>query len=241
MPCTPRAIVLASQALVPQMRQAYPASQAGFQVVTPGVERVFGPATAAEKAQARVRLGLPALGFGILFVGNDYRKKGLGTLIQALSKLPPSCFLAVVGNPTHVPQFKAQAAAAGVAQRVHFLGSLPDVTPAYQAADCLAHPTLEDTFAMVVLEAMAHGLPVVVSGEKYCGIAGVLQPGRDALVLADPQDATALAGALEQIVRQPAMAAALQAAGLRFAQVHLWSELARQQALIYQQQASRLT
>lgn len=237
----PRAIVLASQALVPQMRQAYPASQAAFQVVTPGVERVFGPATAAEKAQARVRLGLPALGFGILFVGNDYRKKGLGSLIQALSKLPPSCFLAVVGNPAQVPQFKAQATAAGVAQRVFFLGSLPDVTPAYQAADALAHPTLEDTFAMVVLEAMAHGLPVVVSSGNYCGIAGVLQPGQDALVLADPQDATALAGALEQIVRQPVMAAALQAAGLRFAQVHLWSELARQQALIYLQQASRLT
>ncbi len=237
----PRAIVLASQALVPQMRQAYPASQAAFQVVTPGVDRVFGPATAAEKAQARVRLGLPALGLGILFVGNDYRKKGLGTLIQALSKLPPSCFLAVVGNPAQVPQFKAQATAVGVAQRVHFLGSLPDVTPAYQAADALAHPTLEDTFAMVVLEAMAHGLPVVVSSDNYCGIAGVLQPGRDALVLADPQDATALAGALEQIVRQPVMAAALQAAGLRFAQAHLWSELARQQALIYQQQASRLT
>nr|WP_319563415.1 glycosyltransferase family 4 protein [uncultured Rhodoferax sp.] len=237
----PRAIVLASQALVPQMRQAYPASQAAFQVVTPGVDRVLGPATAAEKAQARAQLGLPLEGFCILFVGNDYRKKGLGTLIQALSRLPPSCFVAVVGNPAHAAQFKAQAIAAGVAQRMYFLGSLPDVTPAYQAADGLAHPTLEDTFAMVVLEAMAHGLPVVVSGEKYCGIAGLLQSGRDALVLDDPQDAQALAGALDQIIQQPASVAGLQAAGLRFAQAHLWSELARQQALIYQQQASRLT
>ena len=237
----PRAIVLASQALVPQMLQAYPASQAAFQVLTPGVERVAGVATAAEKSQARAQLGLPLDGFGILFVGNDYRKKGLGSLIQALSRLPPSCFVAVVGNPAQVPQFKAQAAAAGVAQRMYFLGSLPDVTPAYQAADALAHPTLEDTFAMVVLEAMAHGLPVVVSGEKYCGIAGLLLPGRDALVLADPQDAQALAGALDQIIQQPASVAGLQAAGLRFAKAHLWSELARQQALIYQQQASLLT
>ncbi|TXT39397.1 MAG: UDP-glucose:(heptosyl)LPS alpha-1 3-glucosyltransferase [Comamonadaceae bacterium] len=236
----PRAIVLASQALVPQMLQAYPASQAAFQVLTPGVERVEGVATATEKSQARAQLGLPLAGFGILFVGNDYRKKGLSTLIQALSRLPPSCFVAVVGNPAQVPQFKAQAAAAGVAQRVHFLGSLANVAPAYQAADCLAHPTLEDTFAMVVLEAMAYGLPVLVSSAKFCGVAGLLQPGRDALVLDDPQDAQALAGAIAQIIQQPARVAALQAAGLRFAQAHLWSELARQQALIYQQLVSRL-
>jgi UDP-glucose:(heptosyl)LPS alpha-1,3-glucosyltransferase len=116
---------------------------------------------------------------------------------------------------------------------VHFLGSLSEVGVAYQAADCLAHPTLEDTFAMVVLEAMAHGLPVVVSRERYCGIAGLLQAGRDALVLNNPLDANALASALQQMLHQPGLAADLQEAGLHFAKAHLWGALAHQQEGIY--------
>jgi len=230
---SPRVIVLASQSLVPQMQEAYPASASALQVVTPGVDRVSGAATAQQKAAARQQLGLPADGFCILLVGNDYRKKGLGSLIKALPQLPDSCFVAVVGNPAHIPAFKAQAEAAGVGQRVHFLGSLAEVGGAYQAADCLAHPTLEDTFAMVVLEAMAHGLPVVVSAERYCGIAGLLVHEQQALLLDDPQDAQALAAALRRFVQDAELVARLRTAALSFAREHLWAALAQQQERIY--------
>jgi len=68
-------------------------------------------------------------------------------------------------------QVQDELRASGQGSRVYFLGALSSVDVAYQAADCLVHPTLEDTFAMVVLEALAHGLPVVVSSARYCGIA----------------------------------------------------------------------
>ncbi len=229
----PRAIVLTSQTLVAQVLQAYPACQAALSVITPGIERVVGAASAAEQAAARARLGLPAEGFGILFVGNDYRKKGLTSLIQALAQLPRSCFVAVVGNPAQTAHFKAQAQSAGVAAQVFFLGSLADVGVAYQAADCLAHPTLEDTFAMVVLEAMAHGLPVVVSAVRYCGIAALLTDEVNALVLADPQNAWALSTALSRLQQEGALRQQLSQAALAFAQNHQWSALAQRQAQIY--------
>jgi UDP-glucose:(heptosyl)LPS alpha-1,3-glucosyltransferase len=231
---TPRVVVLASNTLVPQMLQAYPACQSALEVVTPGVERVVGPATPEAQSQARARLGLPVVGFCILFVGNDYRKKGLGCLIQALQALPDSCFVAVVGNPAQVPQFKAQAEAADLTTRVYFLGSLSDVGLAYQAADCLAHPTLEDTFAMVVLEAMAHGLPVVVSQEKYCGIAGLLEHEVNALLLEDPTDASALESAIGRVVDQPNLRGRLAESAQHFARCYLWETVALQQASIYQ-------
>lgn len=229
----PRAVVVTSHTLVPQVLQAYPACRSAVQVVTPGVDRVWGAATALQKSDARKQLGLPAEGFGILFVGNDYRKKGLGTLIQALAQLPEDCFVAVVGNPAHIPLFKAQATAQGLGQRVYFLGSLPDVTTAYQGADCLAHPTHEDTFAMVVLEAMAHGLPVVVSCETYCGIAGLLTHEHNALLLADPLQPDGLANALERCAHDTVLTAHLRAAALDFARQHQWSGLAQQQETIY--------
>lgn len=229
----PRVIVVPSQSLVPQMTEAYPASAPAIRVVTPGVDRVWGVPTAVQKAQARQRLGLPADRFCILFVGNDYRKKGLETLIKALRQLPDHCDVAVVGNPAHIPQFSGQAVAAGLAQRVHFLGSLSDMTAAYEAADCLAHPTHEDTFAMVVLEAMAHGLPVVVSAERYCGIAGLLTHEQHALLLKDPLDARELATALARLVHSAVLGGRLSSAALAFAQQHQWAKLALQQEAIY--------
>lgn len=235
----PRVIVLPSKTLLPQMLEAYPACASAIQVITPGVDKVWGLATPLQKAEARRQLGLPETGFCILFVGNDYRKKGLATLLLALQQLPAYCYVAVVGNPTHIPIFKAQAKIAGLDQRVSFLGSLPDVMPAYQAADVLAHPTHEDTFAMVVLEAMAHGLPVVVSGKRYCGIAALLTHEANALVLDDPLDFDGLGKALERLVQDAALLGRLSGAALHFARQHQWSTLALQQERIYRAVAHR--
>lgn len=228
-----RCIVIASSSLRGPMTRAYPATAAALRVVTPGVTLVGGPATPSQQLAARRRLGLPQGGLGILFVGNDYRKKGLQTLIKALAQLPDNNWLAVVGNGSQIPEFAAQATLAGLADRVIFLGPLRDVGDAYVAADCLAHPTLEDTFAMVVLEAMAHGLPVLVSAAPYCGISLLLTHESNALILADPLDARALASALRQVLEEPLLRHTLAAAALAFADQYQWSLIARQQEAIY--------
>ena len=118
------------------------------------------------------------------------------------------------------------------------MGALRTVDDAYRAADCLAHPTLEDTFAMVVLEAMAHGLPVVVSSAQYCGISGLLAHEANALIVNQPRDATELAQALQRLLADVALANTLSGNGLRFAEQHLWSEQAHRQETIYQAVAS---
>jgi glycosyltransferase involved in cell wall biosynthesis len=226
-PRTDRCVVLASDSLRPVMAQSYPAAVPSLRVVS-----------AEHKTAARAKLGLPVDGRCILFVGNDYRKKGLEALLAALPALPADCFVAVVGNAAQIAGFQTEVAAGSNRGRVYFLGALRAVDDAYRAADCLAHPTLEDTFAMVVLEAMAHGVPVVVSSVQYCGIAGLLAPGADALILSQPRDATELAQALQRVLTDVALAHTLSDNGLRFAQQHLWSEQARLQETIYQMVAS---
>lgn len=228
-----RCIVLTSSSLKNQMASTYPATACALRVVTPGVTMAGDIATPAQQLAARRRLGLPEAGFGILFVGNDYRKKGLEALIKALRQLPDNTWLSVVGNASQIPEFQAQATAENVGSRVIFLGPLNDVTDAYLAADCLAHPTQEDTFAMVVLEAMAHGLPVVVSSERYCGISGLLTHEANALILADPRDSIALAHALRRLFQEPALRHGLREAAVAFASQHQWPAIALQQEAIY--------
>lgn len=219
----PRAIVVTSESLKAQTALAYPASRQALKVVTPGVDHIVGAATAEKQLGARQRLGLPAIGQCILFIGNDYRKKGLTTLLAAMAQLPMGCFLAVVGNPKQIPSFKAQAEAAGLTNRVFFLGAQKRMDVVYSAANFLVHPTLEDTFAMVVLEAMAHGLPVIVSGPTYCGISSLLTHDVTALILDDPTKIPELANAMGRMLRDAALRDRLIESGLAFANEHSWT------------------
>jgi glycosyltransferase involved in cell wall biosynthesis len=231
-PSPGRQVVVTSESLRPIMAAAYPDSSAAMSVVTPGIT-LPSPVAAGRKREARARLGLPAEGRCLLFVGNDYRKKGLAALLQAVAQLPADVVLAVVGNPAHIAEFRALAETLKLGARVFFLGALMDVSPAYEAADILVHPTFEDTFAMVVLEAMAHGLPVVASGPQYCGIAGLLSQGANALLLDDPRDAGELARVLEDLLARAPLRETLSKGALDFAAHYQWREIALQQEALY--------
>ena len=110
---------------------------------------------------------------------------------------------------------------------------MKDISIAYLAADVLAHPTLEDTFAMVVLEAMAHSLPVVVSDESYCGIASMLTDGVDAVILPYPKDHGAIANALNAVLGKGSYRKALSEKAFEFASHHTWVAKANAQEAMY--------
>ncbi|MDB5889695.1 MAG: glycosyltransferase family 1 protein [Polaromonas sp.] len=243
-----RAVVVTSESLRSIFVAAYPRAAGMTSVITPGIALPAvsaASAGAAAKSMARQKLGLPVAGNCVLFVGNDFQKKGLQTLLEAIGllqasdTLPTSSlpFLAVVGHCAQQPHFRQQAERLGIASQVYFLGGLDDVSLAYRAADCLAHPTREDTFAMVVLEAMAHALPVVVSDARYCGISGLLADDINALILDDPRDPALLAALLQRVLSDPALRRQLSAGARELASGHQWSDVARLQEALYLQVA----
>jgi UDP-glucose:(heptosyl)LPS alpha-1,3-glucosyltransferase len=118
-------------------------------------------------------------------------------------------------------------------QRVFFLGAQQQMEVAYRAADCLVHPTLQDSYGMVVLEAMAFGLPVVVSGLPYCGIAGDLTHRQQAWVLDDPRNPDQLVKALRAVLGDAQLASNMVAQGLAFAQAHSWEHAAAQHEQLF--------
>ena len=225
-----RQLVATSPTLAAVVLQAYPHAAGRLAIVTPGVNL---PGPGLSRSDARRQLGLPQSAALVLFVANDYPRKGLDTLLHALQRMPDGTMLAVVGNPAGIAVYRERAASLGLAERVYFLGAMTDMAPAYRAATVLAHPTLDDTFAMVVLEAMAHGLPVVVSSAAHCGISALLTDGEQALLLDDPLDARRLAGALERVLAEPALANHLCEQGLLFAGQHSWQAAALDCEQIY--------
>ena len=231
-----RQIVATSESLRGVIAATYPGCAAVLSVVTPGLDSpaycANGDRGAAQRT-AREKFGLPSSGSCLLLVANDFRKKGLATILDALAKLPRHYILAVVGNSAQIPEFKAQILRLNLITRVFFLGQLTDIDDVYRAADYLIHPTLEDTFAMVVLEAMAFGLPVLVSGPRFCGIAGLLQHQVNAWLLEDPRDADGLMHAVQTLDANSGLRRVLSANAILFAAGYQWKDIAQRQQFVY--------
>jgi UDP-glucose:(heptosyl)LPS alpha-1,3-glucosyltransferase len=101
--------------------------------------------------------------------------------------------LAVAGRDRDAARFAAQARAADVADRVTLLGGVDDVRPLYAAADCFILPTLYDPFPNAALEALAMGVPVIVS--RRCGAAELVRAGENGWIC-EAQDSAGLAALL---------------------------------------------
>ena len=202
-----------------------------IRVISPGIEATHVHSS-TEKMQARLDLGLPMQGKCLLWVGNNATKKGLPTLLEALAQLPKEIFLVIVGSASPESKWRSQVAALGLEDRIYFQGVLDDMKLVYTAADLLVHPTLEDTFGMVVLEAMAHAVPAIVSAEQYCGISAELSHLKNAWILQNPIDTNALKDAIDKSLESKTHEAMSQQA-MAWAGTQDWHNLALAQEALY--------
>jgi UDP-glucose:(heptosyl)LPS alpha-1,3-glucosyltransferase len=146
-----------------------------------------------------------------LFVATNYRLKGLEPLLYAAARLAqrPDFRLLVAGNEL-TARWQRLARGLGIADRVRFLGHRKDVHHCFFAADFLVHPTFYDPCSLVVLEALACGLPVITS--RCNGAAELLDPPREGYVIDDPHDHQQLAWCIEQLLDRAQRHACSQAA-----------------------------
>ncbi|MHB8608911.1 MAG: glycosyltransferase family 4 protein [Candidatus Acidiferrales bacterium] len=172
-------------------------------VIQNGVDTEHFTATArlARRAEARQRRGFRDEDFVLLLIGNDWRVKGLPSILEAMAILPGSPLrLLVVGNDAAEP-FRASARRLGVEERCLWEPSGPDVLDFYAAADVYVSPSREDSFGLPVAEAMACGLPVITS--IFAGVADCIHDGVDGFIVRDPRDTRALAQLIERLQEDP--------------------------------------
>jgi UDP-glucose:(heptosyl)LPS alpha-1,3-glucosyltransferase len=146
-----------------------------------------------------------------LFAAMNCRLKGLEPLLHAVRLLPAErqFRLAVVGSP-RTAGWERLARRLGIADRVRFLGYCADMRDSYFGADFLAHPTFYDPCSLVVLEALACGLPVITT--RFNGASEFLSPPREGYVISDPHDHARLAWCLTQLLDPGRRGACAQAA-----------------------------
>lgn len=184
-----------------------------IRVIHNGVDtkRFRPPGRLSAREPVRRRLNLDGQ-VVFLLVAHNFRLKGLATLIEALAivrRHDSRATLVVAGNDTAAP-FQSLAQRLGCESAVRFVGDVEDPRDHYHAADVYAQPTFYDPCSLVVLEALACGLPVITTAHN--GAGELISPGREGQILADPTDASALASAMGAYLDSSPRAAAGAAA-----------------------------
>lgn len=161
--------------------------------------RRFDPILVADQRQPiRRRWGVKEDQVVLLMMAQDFARKGLRQAIEALARLKDGRLALVVAGKGKIEKYQSLAAALGVVDRVHFAGRTDDPAAFYAGADAFVLPTRHDPCSLVVLEALAMGLPVIST--KFNGACEIMEDGRHGFVLDDPADIDALATAMGQLL-----------------------------------------
>lgn len=213
------------------LREAYPRLRVPTVVIGNGVDtEKFRLPTAEERAATRAALGLTADDIVLLFVGHEYDRKGLPRVVDALEHLPAHAHLVVVGGtPDLVEDTSSAAASRGLASRVHLVGADPDPRRYFHAADVFVLPSAYESYGLVVLEALASGVPVVAT-PTGC-VPDVIVNGVNGF--AAPAHGPTIAARTLDLVAQPLQQR--QTNARRSAETHSWTSVAEEYLELFRQ------
>jgi len=191
-------------------------------VVYMGIDHsCFNPQTRlASRAKTRQELSIADDQVVLVLVGNDWRKKGLTTLLAALTSIENEKVILIVAGSDEKTTYEQEVRRLGLDGRVRFMPSRADVQFYYAAADIYVGPSLEDTFAQPPAEAMACGLPVITTITN--GTAEIITDGVDGMILHEPTNAAVLSDQLRRLIQDPALRERLGTQAAKTAQNYTW-------------------
>jgi UDP-glucose:(heptosyl)LPS alpha-1,3-glucosyltransferase len=150
------------------------------------------------REEVRRRLGYSTDDRVVLFVGNEAERKGLPTLLRAMVRLADERIKLLVVGRFRLRRYAVEATRLGINRRVYFAGPNDKIAPFYAATDVLALPTWYEAWGLVIIEALASGLPVVAS--RLAGAAVAIRERETGILLDDPGDVEELAVALRSVL-----------------------------------------
>lgn len=192
---------------------------------------LFNPQRRLElRDSARQELHLPSEHFTLLLIGNGWQNKGLPVILEAMGRLRElPLHLLVVGGDDPSP-YQSALQRNSLTGRVHFLPVRNDVEFYYSAADIYIGPSKEDVLPLPPAEAMACGVPVIVSAA--CGISEIISDRDNGIVVQDPSDAGALAAKIQQLYESATLRARLSERAISTVQRYTWERNAREFAAL---------
>jgi glycosyltransferase involved in cell wall biosynthesis len=199
-----------------------------------GIEAGISVAASARDG-FRARRGLPASEPLIFFLSRLIPRKGADILIEAFAQACPGSGRLVIAGPEGEPGYRAHlekcAADSGIATRVIFTGPLYDEEKkaAFAEADLFVLPSRYENFANVAAEAMAYGVPVIIT--PYCGIRTLVEDGHAGLVVVPEKQP--LAEALHRVVHDEILRSRLKEGCRAVAEKLSWDCLAEKMEKYY--------
>jgi len=207
-------------------------------VIHPGVNPTdyFRPDPERTRYETRKAWGVRANDVVIVFASMNFEIKGLDDILLSLAQLKRdfSHFKFIVAGKGNIRKYAGLAKDAGIADHVLFTGQVPKekLTDIYLAGDLYLMLSRFDTFGMVVLEAMAAGLPVMISNNV--GARDVVRDGHNGFVISDPADHRQIVSKLrlffDENIRRPMAAAARETAAQ-----NTWDRVAEKYADLYEE------
>jgi UDP-glucose:(heptosyl)LPS alpha-1,3-glucosyltransferase len=194
-----RAVIAISDMVKQDMMRFHPISGDRIEVIYNGIDTGrFNPdARLRLREAARAKLGLAEGEVLILMVTNNFRLKGVYPAVRMLPSLGDRVrdpFRLIIVGRDDSDGYRREVERLDVADRITFLDYAEDIAPLYAAADIFFLPTFYDSCSLVVLEALAMGLPVVTT--KKNGASGFLTSEKLGRAVEDPRDTGAVAEAL---------------------------------------------
>lgn len=180
--------------------QYYETPRERFHLLPPGVARVTRTEDEKQEIRRSLReeLGTPQQAPVALFVGSDYKRKGLIRNLEVVRTMKDAgqpIELWVLGSDDPKPY---EAFAQAHALSVKFLGGRADADRFFDAADCLLHPAHSESAGKVLLEALTHGLPVIVT--EVCGYAKQVGESGGGIVVPEPFEKEGFYRAVKQLI-----------------------------------------
>jgi UDP-glucose:(heptosyl)LPS alpha-1,3-glucosyltransferase len=187
----------------------------------------------SRRDEARRRLQFDDQDFVLLLIGNDWKKKGVDTLLEAAARcsdLP--VHVLIVGRDDRAPYERASRRL-GLQTRVRFAEPSKDVVQFYAAADAYVGPSLHDSFALPPAEAMACAVPVVTSIQN--GGSEMITDGVNGLLLRDPKDPAELSNRIRRLYENPDLRKKMGENAARTAEQLTWERNAASTDALFQE------
>jgi UDP-glucose:(heptosyl)LPS alpha-1,3-glucosyltransferase len=185
------------------------------------------------RGRAREELKLAENQFTLILVGNDWRNKGVPVLLDALAHLRDLPIGLLIVSREDQSSCRRLVTEKKLDDRVLFLPPRKDIEFYYAAADAYAGPSLQESYGIPPAEAMACGLPVIVSAAA--GVSEIVTDDVDAMVLDDPIDVDKLATMIRRLYEDKELRNRLGNKACETARRYTWDRNGRDLAVILEE------
>ncbi len=236
---SPKARIVVSQSMKRDFVCHYADAAESIIVIPNGVDlKMFNPANRPlYRDRLRQKHGISRNDLVLMFAGSDWERKGVLYVIGALSLLPrPDVKLLVVGSGD--AKFYGQLAELKrVRERIIFVPHPDNLQEYYAASDVFVFPTIYEPFGLVIVEAMASGLPVITS--RVAGAADLIIDGVNGLLLRAPSDVNDLAAKIELLLSNTELRKTMGEHARETAEKLSWDRVAQKTTDVYNRILSR--